>query len=372
MKKYVILSLITSTLIVSCKREGCMDPLASNYDSKAKKNNNSCIYSETSYIIPTTYSFGNTVDYSGQIDRLEQIRQIITKMDEATTSVIDAQDLKDMFANTNGNGNGNFNFTSTRQLKNKCFSLDQDLIESWMDSLAKNSIYHNQTAANGVAGTLMVEGSLHLFSANGIEYAERIEKALMGAVQMYQALNVYFGSSKMDVDNTNSVDPLNGLYYTEMEHHWDEAFGYFGVATNFPTIIPDDLWGEYCNNQNSWGSNALMMDNFLKGRAAISNKKLADRDQAILDIRNTWEKIAAYQAMEYLDEAAANMNNSGLMFHALTEAMGFVNNLRYAPEETRNLTQAELTSILNKFGTNFWNISLVKINEIKSDIDAKY
>ncbi len=381
MKKYIILGLAFSSILASCKKEGCTDTAATNYNDRAEKDDNSCTYASgepiPSYTIPTTYSFvnssnQNTVDYPGQLDRLEQIRQIISKMDQATSSVINAQDLKDMFSNVNGNGNGNFSFASTRQLKDKCFSLDQSLIESWMDSLAENSTHFSQSASNGQAGTLMVEGSLHLFSSKGVEYAEKIEKALMGAVQMYQALNVYFGSSKMDVDNSSAVDPANGLYYTIMEHSWDEAFGYFGVQSNFPQVVPQDLWGEYCNNQNSWGSNAAIMNNFLKGRAAISNKVLADRDGAIVEIRNAWEKISAYQAMDYLNEAIVNIGNTGLFFHALTEANGFVTNLKYAPEETRNVTQSELSAILNKFGTNYWNLTLANLQAIKADLDAKY
>lgn len=374
--KITYISIVLSTLVlVSCKKEGCTDPSATNYSENAKKDDGSCTYEKASYFIPTTYSFvdaaGNsTVDYPGQLDRLEQIRQIIAKMDLATTSTISGQDLKDMFANVNGNGNGNFNFTSTRQLKDKCFSLDQNLIESWMDSLAANSAFHAQTASQGQAGTLMVEGSLHLFSSQGIEYAERIEKALMGAVQMYQALNVYLDTQVPTADNSSLV---SGQKYTAMEHYFDEAFGYFGVDKTFPSIIPGDLWGEYCNNQNpSIGCNALMMDNFLAGRAAIVNDDYTARDQAILNVQDTWEKITAYQAMAYLDEAMANVNNPGLLFHSLTEALGFVNNLKYAPDDTRNLSQTELAAILAKFNSNFWSVTLADLQDIKSDIDAKY
>ena len=71
--------------------------------------------------------------------------------------------------------------------------------------------------------------------ANGIEYTQLIEKGLMGAVFYYQITNVYLGDGKMDVDNADQVDPDNGKYYTTMEHHWDEAFGYFSDAVDFPT-----------------------------------------------------------------------------------------------------------------------------------------
>jgi len=52
----------------------------------------------------------------------------------------------------------------------------------------------------------------------------------MGACLYYQATSVYMGASKMDVDNETIV-PGEG---TAMQHHWDEAFGYFSVPKDFP------------------------------------------------------------------------------------------------------------------------------------------
>ncbi len=73
----------------------------------------------------------------------------------------------------------------------------------------------------------------------------------MGAVFFYQATNVYFGSGKMDVDNTTAEDPAAGKYYTEMEHHFDEAFGYFGAPTDFLTNTNNlRFWAKYCDKRN--------------------------------------------------------------------------------------------------------------------------
>lgn len=48
MKTKVLISAacIAMLLIAGCKKEGCTDPAATNYDSKAKKNDGSCIYPE--------------------------------------------------------------------------------------------------------------------------------------------------------------------------------------------------------------------------------------------------------------------------------------------------------------------------------------
>jgi len=375
---YTLILASAAIVLSSCKKEGCTDPLATNYNEEAKKDDASCVYDD-SYSIPTTYSFtdangNNTVNYSGQIDRLNQLSEMVVLMKSGISQSVDGQTLLDMFENAGGNGNGNFSFSSTKQLKDKCFALDQPLFETWMDSLAKSSLSYAQTASEGQAGTLTTGTSTYLFDDKGVEYLQLIEKGLMGAVFMDQALNVYFGAGKMDVDNTSAEDPSNGEYFTAMEHHFDEAFGYFGVDIDFPTTIPNSFWGKYCNIQNGpLNSNADMMNNFLKGRAAISNNELADRDAAILAIRTEWEEISAFQTISYLDFGLESFgSDNGRFFHVISEAYAFAWNLRYAPVETRRMTPAEHADLMALFPADFWTFSIADINAIKAAIEAKY
>lgn len=380
MNKLLYLGLFTALLTVSCKKEGCTDETALNYDGKADKDDNSCLYAEEeTYTIPTTFVFtddagNNTVNYSGQTERLDQLSEMVVKMKLGTTQVVSAQELKDMFANTGGNGNGNFSFSSTKQLKDKCFLIDQPLFEQWMDSLSISSQDFAVAATNGQAGIVTSGSSVYLVGADGIEYLQLIEKGLMGAVFMHQALNHYFADAQMNVDNTTAVDAAGGKYYTVMEHYWDEAFGYFGVPIDFPTSPSTRFWGKYSTNQDPvLGCNAVMMNNFLKGRAAISNDVYADRDAAIQAIRVMWENISAYQAIKYMDDAIGYFGNDNAKYlHALSEAYAFSRNLRYAPEATRRMSQAEVTSLVNLFGDNFWELTNNDLNTIKSTLEANY
>ncbi|MDC0257398.1 DUF4856 domain-containing protein [Crocinitomicaceae bacterium] len=378
---YLSLFLVAGALtFTSCKKKGCTDPTALNYDANAEKDDGSCeedlgpIYS-----IPTTFTFtdanGNsTVSYQGQTDRLNQLSEMTALMGTGTSTSVNAQDLKDMYANVGDNGNGLFSFTSTKQLKNKTFAADQAMFERWMDDFAAASQDFAQTAASGQAGTVTNGTDTYLVDANGIELKQLIEKGLMGAVFLNQALNVYFGAGKMDVDNTTAEDPTNGDYYTAMEHHWDEAFGYFGVDTDFPTIIPSSFWGKYCDKQDATlNSNADMMTQFLTGRAAITGNVLTDRDAAIAAIRTEWEEISAFQAITYIDDCLGYFGSDQAKFlHSLSEAYAFAWNLRYAPTETRRMTIAEHDALMTLFPTNFWNITITDLNNIKNAIQAKY
>lgn len=363
------------TPLASCKKSGCTDPTANNYSSKAKKDDGSCTYDFT-YTVPTTYAFTNasgqsTVNYAGQTDRINQLIEMIGYTDLGTTQAISAQVLKDMFANVGGNGNGSFSFMSTKNLKDKCFSLDTAMIATYFTDIATASNSYMNTASNGQAGTLTSGASTYLIDANGFDKSEIIEKSIMGAVFKYQALNVYLGSANMNVDNTT---PVSGQTYTSMEHHWDECFGYFSVPTNFPTAPALAFWGKYCNSQNTaLNSNQVMMSNFLKGRAAISNNVMADRDAAIVAIREMWEKIAAYQAMKYLDQAVTNYGTDQAKYlHVLSEAYGFIYSLRFAPTETRKMSVTEVDNLLADFNGNLWSLTLNDINAIKATIDANY
>jgi hypothetical protein len=46
MKNVLILGFVAMSLF-ACKKEGCTDSIATNYDSKAKKSNNSCTYEKS-------------------------------------------------------------------------------------------------------------------------------------------------------------------------------------------------------------------------------------------------------------------------------------------------------------------------------------
>src|SRR3970040_30103 len=80
--------------------------------------------------VPDTYEFTRNgqscVFYGGQTDRLNQTSEIKAYLQKGDRKelTLSAQDLYDMYANTDGNGAGNFSFASDRQLRDKNFTAD--------------------------------------------------------------------------------------------------------------------------------------------------------------------------------------------------------------------------------------------------------
>ena len=131
------------------------------------------------------------------------------------------------------------------------------------------------------------------------------------------------------VDNTTVV-PGSG---TAMEHHWDEAFGLFGVPVNFPvSTVGLRYLGSYSNQVDAGlHCNTTLMNAFLKGRAAISAKDLASKQQQAALIIKTLDQLDAAAIVQEMKETDANIEAGDAVaaYGTLSESLGFVRNLKY-------------------------------------------
>ena len=333
----MLLAVVASSLI-GCKKE---DPVDTEPSNKVE--------------VPSTYSFSN-VSFSGQTERLDQLDELVEYLESANTAgvTLDAQKLNDMFANTNGDGGGNFSFSSTKDLKSKCFELAVSDFEV-LFAEAETASQSTQAASNGTAGVMYNADSTRsrLFSASGMEYAELVEKGIMGAVFYYQATTIYMGDSKMDVDNT-SVTEGEG---TAMQHHWDEAYGYFGATVDFPTDQENvRYWAKYSVSRDAALNSVESIGHALrKGRAAINKGNYVVRDSAITETRAAWEQLCAGLAIHYLNSAITNIGDDFNRNHALSEGWAFVNNLLY--NEGRTISTTEIDAVKAKIGDNFYEVT---------------
>lgn len=341
---------------------------------------------------PETYEFSrdgeSTVAYPGQSDRLDMVEEMKSYITTANSGeVISEQALLDMFENKNDDGGGHFSFTSDRQLKNKTFppDLDRNLFENIFADAAAASENGSAgvRAQNGVAGLLEREDSGNdiLVDDKGREFTQLVEKGLMGAVFYNQIFNVYLTDERIGPDVENE-ELREGTNYTDKEHHFDEAYGYFNAPVDFESDWPESrtdelrFWSKYSNGSDEQlGFNDTVMDAFIQGRTAIVNDNQSELDQQVEELYETLELISAATAVHYINSTLSHLNNGnqGEAFHALSEAWAFVNALKYSPN--KEITLDQIDQIINTdFGENgnFWEVTPSGLNEAKSTLVDTY
>ncbi len=342
MKYIVIATLGISMVVTSCSKSGCTDPRATNFDADATEFDGSCVYNiveDNSYEIPTTYNFDN-VSYTGQTVRLQLLNALADKIGQASnTNAVTDQELIDIFENTNSL------FGSTKQLANKTYEADKQKFYDWFTELAATS--------SGGTG-LEIDG--RYYTTDGVEIKQLVEKGLMGAVLYYQATSNYLESITTD-DNT-TVEAGKG---TSMEHHFDEAYGYFGIPINFDVndatkgdfLTTSWYWGKYCISRDAQLSNrSIIFNAFLAARAAISNQDYTVRDAQITIIRDNWELIVAANVIHYINSVISDMAvaNTGDKYHHWAEGKGFAMCLQY--NVIKKISDTNWTIVDNAFGVN--------------------
>lgn len=303
---------------------------------------------DENYDIPTTYNFEN-VSYTGQLERLDMLGELGTYMRTAHVAnapALDASTLKNMYRNENSPFTAANLNNSSKQLKDKTAMAYSEAVELWLDSMAAASAYTGMTSVEeGQPGLIFKnDGSAaYLLNSKGMEVLQIVEKGLMAACFYYQASAVYLGEGKMNVDN-ETVVPGEG---TDMEHHFDEAFGYFGAPIDFPTNT-DGLrfWARYCDRRDPvLGTNSAIMNAFLAGRAAISNKDMARRDIEITRVRRYWEQVVGGTALNYLNSAKRSFNDDkAVVHHALSEGFAFIFSLKFGGDAL--ISASEVDNIL--------------------------
>ena len=333
----------------------------------------------TGYTIPGSYNEFTNVDFDGQTQRLRQLVEMKNYLGTTKTVGSEVSEFKllAMYENDTANAGFTGTYEDSKQIKSKTFANVQEDFANILKSIAEDSkskVAHSE----GQAGVLAYSDNSksYLLNERGVDEPQIFEKGLMGAFLAYQINEVYTSSAKMDVDNIE-VTELKG---TKMEHHWDEAFGYFGVTKSFPAIT-DTLafWGKYCNGRDALlGTNSKLMDAFLKGRAAISNKAMGDRDAAILQVRAELERVSVGTAIHYLNSSIDNFTDISKKGHALSEAVGFTYAIQFNGDKV--ITTAQFDEIMSLLGggtaeldkLDFYKVTEADLQSAKDKLAAIY
>jgi hypothetical protein len=340
--------------------------------------------------VPATYDFSRngatSVDYSGQVQRQNMLREIATEIAKATNgATISETKLISMYENTNAPfTDATLNQATSKKLSDKTSAsaahvAHQGTTINWFKQILKDAAAINGAtpAQKGIAGTISTAPAgtaKYLVSAKGVEYSQLFQKALMGACFMDQAVNNYLSSAKLI--NNDQVE--TGKNYTTMEHSWDEAYGYFTKNNDFVAATDKGFWGGYFNgieNVNQAGSKTYLA--FRTGRAAIVAKDYETRDKQVEIIKQNFEAVCVNKALHYLDEGKTKINAGSTQFasafHALSEGLGFIYSLQYASSGKVSAAKAHQWMDTLTAGDGFWaNDILTRISTVKTELATLY
>ncbi|RMB56354.1 DUF4856 domain-containing protein [Dokdonia sinensis] len=358
---------------------------------------------------PATYSFErdgeSTVSFSGQTTRILMAQELVSAMSDFDNATV--QSLSAMFANENSPFENEDLNASDKSVKSKV-AASQDYfsgdaagsaqIRAFFDAqLAAqiNEVFPAQMtqAESGVAGQIADGTSTRYVNGKGFEYNQIFGKSLIGGLMLDQTLNNYLGTAVLDAgtnrqDNDNNV-VVDGTVYTDMEHKWDEAFGYlYGNApdaanANVTIGNDDDFLNKYVGrvegDEDFAGISQVIFDAFKLGRAAIVAKNYEVRDAQAAILREKLSEVIGVRAVYYLQQGkiAIEAGDMGAAFHDLSEGFGFIYSLQFtrnpdtdAPYLSGQEVQGFIT-LLNQ-GNGLWDVDSGTLDLISNTIADRF
>ncbi len=306
-------------------------------------------------LLPTTYNFTN-VNYEGQKFRLAMLTEIVNEMKKGTIQQLDSNILINMYSNNSNPFTSTILNTSGKQLRDKTYSGDIFYFNQLFGNIASvSSSYSNTITTFGEAGVAISTTDAtkkYLLNEQGVEYAQIIQKGLMGAIFYYRIAEEYTTKSKLDFADNDSIVSGEG---TDMQHYWDEAFGYVGIPTllsntNYDSVKTAGLlsfYGIYMEKAKALNVPNNLLTAFIKGRDAINRKDYPARDEAAADIRKNLELIHVCSAISYLNQGQAALSDYAIKCHTLSEAYGFILALKY--NSGKKISNSDYALVTNKF-----------------------
>ncbi|MFP8487518.1 DUF4856 domain-containing protein [Gracilimonas sp. Q87] len=370
---------------------------------------------DPSIAAPDTYEFTrngeSSVSFSGQTTRIQMSTELISAMMDFNNTTEEL--LLEMYRNETATGGDADPFQNpelneaTKNIKGKVAAstdyfasntqLSADIknqFEFWL-SAQVNEVFPNENslAASGQPGQIADGSSTRYVNSKGFEYNQLVGKSLIGALMTDQMLNNYLSTSVLDA-GTNREDNNNGTLaenanYTNMEHKWDEAYGYlFGNADNpsNPTVgqgsgFLNTYLGRVDNDDDFTGIAQETFEAFILGRAAIEAGAYDIRDQQAQTIRENISTVIAVRAIYYLQSGKSALEQStpdyGAAFHDLSEAYGFMFSLKFSRvpnSDSPYLSSQEIDVMLDQLedGEGLWDIEPSVLDDMSETIAAQF
>lgn len=357
--------------------------------------------------IPATYAFnrnGNTtISYDGQTTRLLMSKELISSFHDFDNTT--EESLSNMFSNENNPFSSEDLNASSKSIKSKVAASQEYFssnsvesaeikndFEAWISEQV-NEVFpnENEVAAPGVAGQIADGSSIRYVNAQGFELNQVFAKSLIGALVTDQMLNNYLSTTVLDagdnvIENEQKI-LVEGKNYTEMEHKWDEAYGYLYGDPSIPTANPNSILNEsndkllfnYLGRVDSdpdfAGIAEEVFQAFKTGRAAIEAGDYELRDAQIAIIQENISKVIAVRAVHYLQGGKVAIQNEdmGAAFHELSEGFGFLYSLRFTHDPLTDapyLTKAEINLFRDQLlaGDGLWDVTPETLDDISQSI----
>ena len=338
--------------------------------------NASCIVAPENYDFTHVGAMGpaSTVSYGGQTTRLMMAKQLTDALKNGTH---DLSQLQQMWTTGTGFDNGIDNADKILRSKTSASPTASATVKDQLDNMLVN--YSDEVLANwsgdasntsGGEYTTSSQGRTVHINAKGMEIDQCFAKALIGGLCFDQSVNKYLSVSVVGADNTDRTD-----HYTEMEHKWDEGFGYvYGMVEDNTTgdLSTDALLGKYLNKSGFETEKAAVWEAFKLGRAAIVGNDDNIRDEQTPIIKANLSKVIAAKAVGYLQSSADLLASEGGVsadyFHALSEGWGFILSLQYTDWFTNSDVNAMLTQL--EADNGFWSRDATELDAMADAILA--
>ncbi|MBU2899718.1 DUF4856 domain-containing protein [Maribacter dokdonensis] len=403
-KNLLLLSSIASLLFISC---------SSDDDGLELCGDGDCEPTETTIDNPDSYTFTrdneSTVSFGGQTTRLKMGDEILSAFTDVTST---SEQILSMYAHEEGANDfedADLN-ASDKSVRSKTAAsadffatnaTDQAVIRADFDgwiSAQVNEVFPNWevAAAAGTAGQIADGSSTRYINAQGLEYNQAFNKGLIGALTIDQVVNNYLSTAVLDEgDNVADNDAnvvVEGEVYTNMEHKWDEAYGYV-YGLNADSANPNDDLGadsflnKYIGRVEGDDDFAGIADEifqaFKLGRAAIVAKQYDVRDAQAEIIREKLSEVIGIRAVYYLQQGKNSLGQEtpdyGGAFHDLSEGYGFVYSLQFTrkpnstePYFTKEEVDAFLVDLMNDGENGLWDVEATTLDAISADIAARF
>jgi len=387
----ILLLVVLIGFTTACKKKEDDAPVPSTPGYRTSKIDYNTLTATTSYKTPFLLANGDsTINRLDGRARLRMFRALATYVSTSITNgtAIDETKLNNMFTNTGAPFEGVYADLNGLDMNIKeatAFSkANQSSVHSYLQvafsKMAYISTQATKTAAEGTAGKI----GTFLVDDKGIEYAQIIQKTLIGAYHLDYIGNVLLNTG-LDADNQKLV---TGKKYTQLEHNWDEAYGMLSLNDIYGskevqadvTVTPNirassgELYlGSYAWEYNKPGFLQLHAA-FLKGRAAIHNNDMATvRAQAAI-IRAILEKAIGGAANGYMGKSYDAASTPAQKIHAFGEGLGFVYSTRFCVVTGADDAYSEdlIDDLISPTTPTFYDIATSQFTGVATKLRSKF